>query len=309
MVSVILPTYNRAQLLGRSIRSVLSQTFSDFELIVVDDASTDNTEELVKSFQDPRIRFIRHHINRGASAARNTGINAAQGKYIAFEDSDDEWLPYKLERQMALFKQDKKGDLGLVLCEVLAPGPHGEGNLVPQIQMMTYDNLLLHQADVGYSTIQFLIKRDLTKEELHFDEDLSTSEEWELLLRLVDLCRIDYVPEVLARIHTDSIDRMTNPNNALKSRLIILEKYNAELKKRPKALRSTYFDLAIRYYRANEAMSYVRRYLKAAIKARPAHPTAYVGLAFSALGRQGFWLFIKLQGVLSARLKQLVVFF
>jgi len=75
-VSVVIPTYNRAHLVGRAIRSVLNQTYQDFEIIVVDDGSTDNTEEVVKSFNDPRIRYIRHEENRGGSAARNTGIRA-----------------------------------------------------------------------------------------------------------------------------------------------------------------------------------------------------------------------------------------
>lgn len=96
-VSVVIPTYNRAHLVGRAIQSVLNQTYQDFEIIVVDDGSTDNTEEVVKSFNDPRIRYIRHDQNRGGSAARNTGIKMARGEYIAFQDSDDEWLPEKLE--------------------------------------------------------------------------------------------------------------------------------------------------------------------------------------------------------------------
>jgi len=96
-VSVIIPTYNRAHLVGRAIRSVLNQTYQDFEIIVVDDCSTDNTEEIVKGFNDHRIRYMRHDRNRGGSAARNTGIKASQGKYIAFLDSDDEWLLKKAE--------------------------------------------------------------------------------------------------------------------------------------------------------------------------------------------------------------------
>ena len=90
-VTIIIPTYNRAHLLGRAIRSVLTQTFHNWELIVVDDASTDNTKEVAYSFQDPRIHYLCHETNRGGPAARNTGIREARGLYIAFLDSDDEW--------------------------------------------------------------------------------------------------------------------------------------------------------------------------------------------------------------------------
>ena len=104
LISVVLPTYNRARCLSRSINSVLNQTFSNLELIIVDDGSTDNTRELVESFSDPRIRYI-YQENAGACAARNHGINEALGTYIAFQDSDDEWRKDKLEIQLnALIK-------------------------------------------------------------------------------------------------------------------------------------------------------------------------------------------------------------
>ena len=119
-ISVIIPTYNRAHLISRSAKSVLAQTYPDFELIIVDDGSGDNTEEIIEALADPRIRYLRHESNRGVSAARNTGIRAARGDYIAFQDSDDEWLPQKLEKQLGLFEQDNRGDLGLVLCEHLS---------------------------------------------------------------------------------------------------------------------------------------------------------------------------------------------
>ncbi len=107
-VSVIIPTYNRANLVSRAIKSVLNQTYQDFEIIVVDDCSEDNTEEIVKSFNDSRIRYIKHKKNKGGSAARNTGIKRARGKYIAFLDDDDEWLPSKLEKQIMLFEKLSK---------------------------------------------------------------------------------------------------------------------------------------------------------------------------------------------------------
>lgn len=99
-VSVIIPTYNRADVLPRAIDSVLDQTESDFEIIVIDDGSTDDTQELLNAYQDPRVRSVAHGTNHGANVARNTGIDEARGEYVAFLDSDDEWKEDKLERQL-----------------------------------------------------------------------------------------------------------------------------------------------------------------------------------------------------------------
>ena len=115
-VSVIIPTYNREKLVSRSIQSVLDQTYQDYEIIVVDDASIDNTEKVVKSFNDVRIRFLRSNLNKGGSAARNMGIIAANGEYIAFLDSDDEWLPEKLEKQISILKNLKSLEWGGIYC-------------------------------------------------------------------------------------------------------------------------------------------------------------------------------------------------
>src|SRR5690348_13147078 len=101
-VSVIIPTHNRSDFLRNAITSVLNQTYQDFEIIVVDDGSTDNTSEVVANFSDERITFIRHDTNKGGSAARNTGILASKCDYIAFLDDDDEWLPDKLRKQMEI---------------------------------------------------------------------------------------------------------------------------------------------------------------------------------------------------------------
>ena len=101
-VSVIIITHNRSNLLGAAITSVLNQTFQDFEIIVVDDASKDDTGNVVQTFDDKRIRYIRHETNKGHAAARNTGLQNAVGEYIGFLDDDDAWLPEKLQRQVAL---------------------------------------------------------------------------------------------------------------------------------------------------------------------------------------------------------------
>jgi len=101
-VSVIIPTYNRVSVLYYALNSVLNQTFQDFEVFVVDDASTDSTPEFMASLNDDRVHYIRFETNKKAAAARNAGMERAKGEYIAFLDSDDEWWPTKLEKQVAL---------------------------------------------------------------------------------------------------------------------------------------------------------------------------------------------------------------
>lgn len=97
IISVVIPTYNRASTLIRSVNSVLFQTYPVDEIIIVDDCSSDNTEEIVASIDDARVKYLRHSQQLGGNAARNTGIDASSGDYIAFQDSDDEWSLSKLE--------------------------------------------------------------------------------------------------------------------------------------------------------------------------------------------------------------------
>jgi glycosyltransferase involved in cell wall biosynthesis len=110
-VSVIVPTRNRAHLVGFTIDSILQQTFRDFELIVVDDCSEDDTEKVVKSFRDSRLRYFKHDNQRLAAANRNYGMSQASGEYIAFCDDDDLWLPEKLEKQLSEFEKDPHIDM------------------------------------------------------------------------------------------------------------------------------------------------------------------------------------------------------
>jgi len=105
LVSVIIPTYNRAKLLPRALESVLAQDYPHLEIIVIDDASTDETPNVLKAFADPRIQVFRHPENKGHGAACETGIRCAKGELIAFLDSDDVWLPGKLGLQVAIFRQ------------------------------------------------------------------------------------------------------------------------------------------------------------------------------------------------------------
>lgn len=109
LVSVVIPTYNRAHFVGRALQSVLNQTYQNWEIIVIDNHSPDNTDEIVEGFTDPRIKFLKIHNNGIISASRNMGITAAQGELIAFLDSDDWWEADKLEKQVPLFRDKEVG--------------------------------------------------------------------------------------------------------------------------------------------------------------------------------------------------------
>jgi len=120
LVSVIIPTYNRGKVLSKSILSVINQTHKQLEIIIIDDGSSDNTESVVSAFKDQRITFIRHKENKGVSAARNIGLRIARGNFIAFLDSDDVFLPEKIEKSLDLFTlRAGGGRLGMVASNYL----------------------------------------------------------------------------------------------------------------------------------------------------------------------------------------------
>ena len=114
-VSIIIPTYNRGHIIKKALHSIYSQTFEDYEILVVDGGSTDNTEKIIKEecIRNSRIKYIKHKINRGISVARNTGILNSEGEYIVFLDSDDSWLPTKLEDQIQAI-QRSSDTIGLI---------------------------------------------------------------------------------------------------------------------------------------------------------------------------------------------------
>src|SRR4051794_16973581 len=115
-VSVIVRAYNRGYIIREAIASILCQTYTNFELILVDDGSHDDTPQVVSEFQDDRVRYIRHETNRGVSAAGNTGMRAATGEVIAHLDSDDVWRPEMLSRLIRVL--DEHREIGAVFCDV-----------------------------------------------------------------------------------------------------------------------------------------------------------------------------------------------
>ena len=126
LVSIIMPAFNSARYICESIDSVLAQTYAEWELWVVDDGSTDNTAEVVKKFKDRRIHYVKQATNKGVAAARNLGIEKSRGRFLAFLDSDDIWLPEKLEKQLAFMNRKNAVCLipntGSSLITLMLPG-------------------------------------------------------------------------------------------------------------------------------------------------------------------------------------------
>jgi len=207
-VSVIIPTYNRAEMLPRAIDSVLSQTFRNFELIVVDDGSTDRTADALAAYQDRVILLTRPH--RGVSAARNQGLTAARGEFIAFLDSDDYWLPEKLTVQVDFFRQHPRS----FICQTeevwyrrgqrVNPGkkhakPSGD------IFLSSLELCLVSPSAV-------MIRKELFDRVGVFDESLPACEDYDLWLRIAaryPVYRLDEPLVVKTGGHYDQLSRTT----------------------------------------------------------------------------------------------------
>jgi glycosyltransferase involved in cell wall biosynthesis len=229
-VSVVLPTHNRAPLLGRAIRSVLRQSYGDFELVVVDDGSADETAEVVASFDDPRVRYVRLARNAGAGAARNVGIKAARGRFLAFQDSDDEWLPSKLAKQMAAFERGPAG-LGVVYSDMQRVWGDGTTSYfaAPDVlpgRLVGGPARFYQVCDLGVQST--VIRREWLDAAGHFNEELPALEDLEMFIRLSRLCAFERLREPLVRYYdTEGISKDRYAKWV--SRKIILRLYYREL--------------------------------------------------------------------------------
>lgn len=203
MISVVLPTYNRAYVLQRAIESIQKQSYYNLEIIVVDDGSTDNTRQVVRKIPDTRIRYIQSPKNAGVSHARNLGIVAAKGDYIAFQDSDDVWRKDKLEKQMKCMQEK---DYGMVYSAFEREFQDGSVVYYPPKDML----LEKKQGDILESLLEknlvstqtMLVKREVFQEVGLFNEGMSNLEDYELAVRIAKKYSIGIVDEPLVHINT-----------------------------------------------------------------------------------------------------------
>jgi glycosyltransferase involved in cell wall biosynthesis len=214
-VTVIIPTYNRARFLGEAIKSVLDQQLSDFELIVVDDGSTDTTPELLRAISDPRLHSISQP-HRGISPAMNAGIRCTRGQYVARLDSDDLWMPDTLATLVGVL--ERRSDIGV--AHAMGQIIDADGNLLPDtlgiperfpgnsLRSLLYDDCICNVAMVA--------RRSCFDRAGPYDESLIANEDWDMRLRLARHCSFCFVDRVLARVrwHDDNFTGLRSPRFA-----------------------------------------------------------------------------------------------
>lgn len=268
-VSVIIPTYNRADLLIRAIQSVLNQTFKNFELIIVDDGSSDNTKERVQELQkeDEIIKYLWQENSGTPAGALNAGIKIAKGKYVAFLDDDDEWLPQKLEKQLALFHNSKTPNLGIVGCGSFII----RGGTVKTYQFPKTGNILksLLEKSVFLSCSSNLIKRDVFAKVGLFDESFKLFFARDMWLKICCQYDFDFIDEPLYKyyIHESNLSRKDPIREAAEIEHLI-RKWQADYEKFPIILSQQLKTIGSLYALKGDMKS-ARKYFISALKAAP----------------------------------------
>lgn len=241
MVSVVIPTFNRALLVSRAVSSVLFQTFHDYDVIVVDDGSTDDTRQRLRQFGD-RIVLIQHPKNRGVSAARNSGIKVSSAPLIAFLDSDDYWLPKKLENQVAFFQENPKA----VACQTEEVWIRNGRRVNPCNRHLKPSGHIfipsLKRCLVSPSAV--MLKRRLLEEIGFFDEDLPACEDYDLWLRILRKYPIEHIQQYHLVREGGKADQLSSTISGLdRFRIRALVKLIEKGDLRPDYLRATLQEL------------------------------------------------------------------
>lgn len=229
LVSVVIPAFNREYIIRDCIESVLKQTYQNLEVIVVDDCSSDHTVDVVRAMEDPRVRCFPLPQNRGACYARNFGAEQANGQYIAFQDSDDIWLPTKLEAQIAYLKQK---NFDVVFCgmdRITMDQKHfyypesGFDENKDAFEQMLFANRI--------STQCMVLKADVMKR-VQFDPAIRKYQDWDFAIRVAKNCKIGYLDKalVVSEIQANSISAVVSKFDALN---VIYHKYADEISKYP----------------------------------------------------------------------------
>ncbi len=286
LVSCVIPTHNRADLLPRAIKSIQNQTYKNLEIIIVSDGSTDNTAKVMKALceTDARIKFIDYPSAQGGNFARNIGIEKARGELIAFLDDDDEWLPEKIEKQIQLINDE----VGLVYTgvKIIYVNEKIEYTFISKKKGDLSKEILLDNC-IG-TTSAVMIKKELLEKAGMFDNKLKALQDFDLWIRVCQLCKVDVVEEELiyyynytgkvqvsatTQKYVDSFDYINNKYKKLFNHL--------NLEKAKEKKRNEYMLLANKAMR-NGDKKLTRKYIGMALKnGFSKNAIAYWGLSFT----------------------------
>lgn len=249
-VSVVIPTHNRCALLGRAIDSVLKQTYPVKEIIVVSDGSEDETDNIMDKYcaQYSNVHYHSYHPGRGGNYARNYGIKISTGKYVAFLDDDDEWHADKIEKQIALIRNDN--EIGIVCTAInnIHVSAKTQNRYIPPA---LYDSkrLILMKNCIG-STSTVLVERELFNRVGYFDEKLSACQDYDMWIRLCQVTKVGVVKEPCVEyFNYDSVKQISgNTQKYILAHKMMDEKYQEEINeftKSEKAQRKCIWSMAV----------------------------------------------------------------
>lgn len=288
LVSVIVPTYNRAQLLRRSVMSVLAQTYRNFELLIIDDCSPDDTPRVMSEFSDSRIRYIRLEKNQRAARARNIGIDLARGEFIAFHDDDDVWLIEKLEHQVAALREASQ-EIGLNISAYLRYFSDRVEYVGGQSRFEAMD---FRKGPLsGFALIAtpaWLVRRECLQKSGGFDAGLRSWDDWELAYRLSKVCRFSHLEEPLYIQDRATGGAMWKNQAVYASDMrIILDKHGDDWRNEPRVL-AAHYRLAGRFEAQYGDTAQARRWLRQSISLDPSQWRSWATYGLSLAGQTAF---------------------
>jgi glycosyltransferase involved in cell wall biosynthesis len=289
-VSVIIPTCNRAHLLPSALKSVLQQSLQNIEVIVVDDHSADDTLKVIEEFDDSRLRCVARKERGGGAVARNTGIAAARGKYIAFLDDDDTWISEKLSRQLEVFSGAPS--VGLVYTGVRHINQQNGLTIktaVPSKRGRLYRGLLADNF-IG-TTSSVMVRREALEHCGYFDPELPSCQDWDLYLRISSKYAIDFVSETMVNFYIHPFRITRDLGARIRGRERILKKYQQDIAG-SRSLLSRHHTALGKLYCHSGSVSKGRSLLFKAVKENPLAVSAYKLLLPALFGGslyRGLW--------------------
>jgi glycosyltransferase involved in cell wall biosynthesis len=296
-VSVIIPTHNRAEVLRSAIASVLKQTYQDFEVIVVDDASDDAPREVLTYFNDKRIKYVRHEVNKGDAGSRNTGILNSGGDYLAFLDDDDEWLPEKLQMQVDVLT-NSASDIGGVYTGMLIIDRTGKisGTHIPVQGVKSPADL---SAENVIATSSIMLRRECFQKVGLFDEKIPYTNDYDMWIRISAEFKLECIKKPLVKYSAAGGNKLsTDYDKVIKGQEILIDKYDQLFARNRKNCSRYYLSLGILYCYNKHPAKGRRAFLKA-IQLYPFEIRHYFNLGLSLLGVNNFKKLKKLKETLS----------